>query len=85
MEKGAARHELFYDDELNKTLSFMEALRKRQREGDSIQFVTFSSENPDSVGNPGVDVIGPDYNWTKRRTTETRKQQREAKQNLPPV
>ena len=32
-----------------------------------LRFITMSSEHPDSVGHPGVDVTGPDYNWKKRR------------------
>jgi hypothetical protein len=30
-------------------------------------FVTMVSENPDSVGKPGVTDVGPDYDWKKRR------------------
>ncbi|MBZ2209292.1 hypothetical protein I4X03_018645 [Massilia sp. R798] len=48
-------------------MTFMEGLRKRQREGEGVCFVTMASEHPDSVGHPGVDVTGPDYNWKKRR------------------
>lgn len=67
MEQGSARNELFLDNEMSQSLKFMEALRTRQRAGESIQFVTFASENPNSVGLPGVDVTGPDYDWKKRR------------------
>ena len=48
-------------------MALMEQLRTRQRAGEGIRFITMSSENPDSVGNPGVDVVGPGYKWTKRR------------------
>lgn len=48
-------------------MALMEDLRVRQRAGEGVRFVTMSSENPDSVGHPGVDVTGPGYNWTKRR------------------
>ena len=48
-------------------MALMEQLRTRQRAGEGVRFVTMSSENPDSVGNPGVDVVGPGYKWTKRR------------------
>jgi hypothetical protein len=48
-------------------MAFMEALRARQRSGEGVRFITMSSEHPDSVGHPGVDVTGPDYNWKKRR------------------
>jgi hypothetical protein len=48
-------------------MALMEQLRTRQRAGESVRFITMSSENPDSVGRPGVDVVGPGYKWTKRR------------------
>jgi hypothetical protein len=48
-------------------LRFMEDLRRRQREGAGIRFVTMCSEHPDAVGHPGVDVTGPGYDWKKRR------------------
>lgn len=67
MEQGVPRNELFRSDQMSAALTFMEVLRKRQRDGESVQFVTFSSENPNSVGHPGVDVTGPDYDWKKRR------------------
>ena len=46
---------------------FMEELRRRQRAGEGVRFITMCSEHPDVVGHPGVDVTGPDYNWKKRR------------------
>ena len=48
-------------------LALMEQLRVRQRAGEDIRFVTMSSENPESVGQHGVDATGPGYRWTKRR------------------
>lgn len=48
-------------------MSFMEDLRRRQRAGEGVGFVTMCSEHPDMVGHPGVDVTGADYNWKKRR------------------
>ena len=48
-------------------MRFMEDLRRRQREGERIRFVTMCSEHPDVVGHPGVDVTGPEYDWKKRR------------------
>ncbi|MCS0630689.1 hypothetical protein NX786_15230 [Telluria mixta] len=48
-------------------MRFMEDLRRRQREGEGVRFVTMCSEHPDVVGHPGVDVTGPAYNWKKRR------------------
>ena len=49
------------------THRFMEDLRRRQREGEGVRFVTMCSEHPDVVGHPGVDVTGPEYDWKKRR------------------
>ena len=57
----------FATDEMVKAMQFMEQLRTRQRAGEGVRFVTMSSEHPDVVGHPGVDVTGPDYNWKKRR------------------
>ena len=60
-------------NQLNEVMKFMEELRAVQRAGsenkygEKVSFVTLCSEHPDSVGNPGVDVTGPDYNWKKRR------------------
>ncbi|MES2900001.1 MAG: hypothetical protein V4723_09745 [Pseudomonadota bacterium] len=57
----------FEADAMVQALALMEALRARQRAGEPVRFVTMSSENPDVIGNPGVDVTGPGYRWTKRR------------------
>ena len=54
-------------DHMVDALQYMEALRKTQRSAGNISHVTMSSENPNSVGLPGVDVTGADYNWKKRR------------------
>lgn len=48
-------------------MKFMEELRKEQREGQPIGFVTMSSENPNSVGLAGAADPDASYNWTKRR------------------
>ena len=53
--------------DMRSALELMEQLRTRQRAGERIGFITMSSENPDSIGHPGVDTTGPDYKWTKRR------------------
>ena len=52
---------------MGEAMRFMEDLRKRQREGEGVRFVTMCSEHPDVIGHPGVDVTGPEYNWKKRR------------------
>ncbi len=59
--------ELFETTEMVAAMQFMEELRKRQREGEGVRFVTMCSEHPDVVGHPGVDVTGAEYNWKKRR------------------
>ena len=57
----------FGSTEMLPAMALMEQLRTRQRAGEGLRFITMSSENPDSVGHPGVDVVGPGYKWTKRR------------------
>lgn len=57
----------FSSDDMSIALKFMEELRSRQRAGENICFVTMCSENPHSVGHPGVSDPGPEYNWKKRR------------------
>ncbi|WP_420475510.1 hypothetical protein [Noviherbaspirillum sp. ST9] len=57
----------FPSTDMSAAMQFMEALRKRQREGEGVCFVTMCAENPDSVGHPGVADPSPDYNWKKRR------------------
>jgi len=48
-------------------LSFTETLRRRQSCGEPVCFVTLCSENPNSVGRPGVADPPTDYAWKKRR------------------
>lgn len=57
----------FASGDMRPAMELMEQLRARQRAGQGIGFVTMSSENPESVGHPGVDITGPGYKWTKRR------------------
>jgi hypothetical protein len=57
----------FAKEGMSDALKFMESLRKVQRDSGTVRFVTFCSENPDSVGRPGVDTVGPNYDWKKRR------------------
>jgi hypothetical protein len=67
-EWGEARS---YDEEsLTEALSLAQGLRRSSRNS----FVTIVSENPDVVGEPGVDAVmdgklpdGNDYEWKKRR------------------
>ena len=68
---GAATHpqaQGFDTTEMVPAMGFMEALRKRQRDGEGIRFITMCSEHPDVVGHQGVDVTGADYSWKKRRS-----------------
>jgi hypothetical protein len=66
-DRCTPHEELFETTEMVGAMQFMEELRKRQREGERVRFVTMCSEHPDLVGHPGVDVTGADYNWKKRR------------------
>jgi hypothetical protein len=63
----------FGPENMSGGLAFMEALRTRQMNGDEVRHITMSSENPESVGRRGVDVVGVGYSWTKRRHNERRK------------
>ena len=68
--------ELFHSTEMREAMTKMEELRKFQYEGVQgykVMFITMSSEDPNSVGKLGVDVVGKDYSWTKRRTTKMKK------------
>lgn len=67
------RAQEFGADDMSGGLAFMEALRIRQMNGADVRHITMSSENPDSVGRRGVDVVGVGYSWTKRRHNERRK------------
>ena len=67
-EEGRVPHAQAFDTTaMVEAMRFMEDLRRRQREGEGVRFVTMCSEHPDVVGHPGVDVTGPDYDWKKRR------------------
>lgn len=61
-------HERIFDTtDMVAAMRFMEDLRRRQRAGEGVRFITMCSEHPDVVGHPGVDVTGPEYSWKKRR------------------
>jgi hypothetical protein len=67
-EGGPAPHARQFDsNDMLDAMKFMEELRERQRAGEAIAFVALASENPHSVGKPGVAETGPDYDWKKRR------------------
>lgn len=59
--------DIFQSSEMGLALKKTEDLRKRKLAGEDICFISLVSENPDCVGQMGVDVTGPDYNWMKRR------------------
>lgn len=65
--ESAAKAEPFGSHDMAGAMRLMEDLRIRQRSGEAIHFIALSSENPDSVGPPGVAEPGPDYHWKKRR------------------
>ncbi|MCD2515317.1 hypothetical protein LQ564_03205 [Massilia sp. G4R7] len=66
-DRCTPHEKLFETTEMVAAMQHMEELRKRQREGGGVRFITMASEHPDLVGHPGVDVTGPEYNWKKRR------------------
>ncbi len=53
---------IFSENPLGDALSRAEELRNGGN-----RHVTISTEMAESVGKPGVDVTGADYNWKKRR------------------
>lgn len=62
-------------------LKVSEDLRRRRREGEIITHITMVSENPDMVGQQGVDTVadgkapdGVPYTWVKRRPADIVKQ-----------
>jgi hypothetical protein len=67
-EDGKPQVEDFEDNELTTCLQFMEALRIQRRTGvRNTSFITMVAENPNSVGQAGVDETGPGYReqWNK--------------------
>lgn len=66
-ESRSAQSKEFASDEMVAAMHFTEELRRRQRAGHPLRFITMCSENPDVVGPAGVAEPGPDYNWKKRR------------------
>lgn len=61
------RSKVFDLESMSDSLDYMSTLRIDQITHGNIRFICMSSENPNSVGKPGVATVGPDYNWTKRR------------------
>lgn len=62
--------EYFGDNEMTEALAFTNSLRQNNEN----QFVTFASQNANSIGKPGVDSVvdgklpdGSAYTWMKRR------------------
>ena len=52
----------FQSDDMRAALQAMESLRNRPCDDGDIWHITMCSENPNSVGRPGVAETGPDYN-----------------------
>jgi hypothetical protein len=68
LENNQPQHQVFDTVQITETLKFTEMLRLRQRNGEAVAFVTFCSENPNSVGLAGVsDKLPEGYDWKKRR------------------
>lgn len=55
-------------DDILEALKYAEQIRRRKFNGEKVTHITTMCEHPDSVGKPGVDVVGPDYDWKKRRS-----------------
>lgn len=66
-EEGKSCSKDFGSNELDESLKHCESLRKLRLAGCDISFITIASENPDCVSLHGVDVVGEDYDWKKRR------------------
>lgn len=66
-EELIPRSREFASTQMKEALDFMEGLRKKQREGEALRFITMCSENPNVVGPAGVAEPNADYNWKKRR------------------
>jgi len=64
-EDGKAQARPCFD--LTEVLRVSEELRKLRRTGYPITLIASKSEYAESVGQDGVDVTGPDYDWKKRR------------------
>jgi hypothetical protein len=52
---------------LTASLTECESLRRLRKAGAPLRAITMVSENPNSVGQAGVDVTNADYDWKKRR------------------
>lgn len=72
--KDIASSWTFAASEMTEALNFMERLRTDRRNGAPLSFITFVAEDPNQVGQAGVDSIvdgkcpdGVDYTWKKRR------------------
>ena len=67
VSKTAHRNE-FGSSELVPALAFAESLRRQKREGERLSFITLQSEDPNCVGEQGVnDKLPEGYDWKKRR------------------
>lgn len=65
MENGSPQVRQCYD--ISEVLRVSEELRAMRRKGYDVTLITSKSELADCVGEDGVDVTGPDYDWKKRR------------------
>jgi hypothetical protein len=66
-DKPEPRFKEFEHTQLIEALEFSSELRKQRKSGAAISYITSCTEDPNCVGEMGVDVTGPDYDWKKRR------------------
>lgn len=71
VDNAGPKCQYFGDNEMSDALAYMNQLRQNEDN----QFVTFASQNTNSIGKPGVDSIvdgmlpdGSKYTWMKRRS-----------------
>jgi hypothetical protein len=61
--EGMPKNQHFPMEQMSLALNFMEMLRADSK----FTFITFVSQNPQSVGKPGVsDKLPEDYSWSKQ-------------------
>lgn len=65
LEDGIPQARKCFD--LSEVLRISEEMRKLRRDGYPVTHICSKSEYADQVGQDGVDVTGPDYDWRKRR------------------
>lgn len=64
---GEAHSKDFVSGDIDSMLKYCESLRQLRKDGQDISFITTASEIPDCTSLQGIAVVGPDYEWKKRR------------------